>query len=335
MTRSVLGLDIGGANLKAAHTDGDARTSAFALWKDPAGLPAALADLVADLPESDLLAVTMTGELCDCFESSRAGVLAILDAVASVAGPRPVRVWDHDGLFADLERARDQPLTVASANWLALATFAGRFAPEGNALLLDVGTTTTDIVPLIDGVPRPEGRTDPQRLEYGELVYRGWRRTPVCALAGPSRAAEFFATMHDVYLMMKVVPEEPSHRDTADGRPATRADAARRLARMLCGDLETITEQQCRRLAEEMNFRLCTQLAQAAADVLKRLPGPPGTLLASGSGEFLLPGVLASSALPPERHAWPVVSLGERLGRGVSAAACAYAVAVLCQEREG
>lgn len=335
MARSFLGLDVGGANLKAAHTDGPARSVPFALWRDPAGLPAALAELVADLPESDSVAVTMTGELCDCYESKSEGVRAILDAVASAAGARPVRVWDHDGLFVDLERARSRPLKAASANWLALATFAGRFAPAGNALLIDIGTTTTDIVPLVNGQPRPTGRTDSERLACGELVYRGWRRTPLCALAGPSRAAEFFATMHDVYLAMKVVPEEPASRDTADGRPATRANAGRRLARMLCGDLETTTARECQQLAEEMNFRLCTQIAHEASDVLKRLPGPVGAVLASGSGEFLIRGVLASPLLPQERDRWPIVSLGERLGRGASAAACAYAVATLCQEREG
>ena len=335
MARSVLGLDVGGANLKAAHTDGDARGAAFALWKDPAGLTAALAELVGDLPGSEVLAVTMTGELCDCFESKSQGVRAILDAVVAVADGRPIRVWDHDGLFVDLERARSEPLKVASANWLALATFVGRFAPDGNALLIDLGTTTTDVVPLVRGQPRPEGRTDPERLEYGELVYRGWRRTPVCALAGPSRAAELFATMHDVYLVMRVVPEEPANRDTADGRPATRPNANRRLARMLCADLETSTDQRCLQLAEEMNFRLCTQVAMAATSVIKRLPGSVNTVIASGSGEFLIRGVLASPSLPQDRDSWPIVSLGEQLGRGLSTAACAYAVATLCQEREG
>lgn len=335
MATSVLGLDVGGANLKAAHSDGDARSVAFALWREPTGLRAALTELVADLPPSDLVAVTMTGELCDCFESKREGILAILHAVAGLADGRPVRVWDHDGLFSDLERALNNPLTVASANWLALATFAGRFAPHGNALLLDVGTTTTDIIPLVQGKPRPHGRTDPDRLAAYELVYRGWKRTPVCAVAGPTRAAELFATMHDVYLVMRVVPEEPANRDTADGRPATRSHANRRLARMVCGDLETTTAQQCQQLAEEMNYRLCLQIAQAAGQVVERLPGPVGTLITSGSGEFLTRGILASDFLPDDRERWPIVSLGERLGRGASTAACAYAVARLCQEREG
>lgn len=335
MTRAILGLDVGGANLKAAHTGGEAVTTPFALWKQPDQLAAALADLVAGLPGFDALAVTMTGELCDCWETKREGVLAILDAVATVAAAKPVRVWDNDGLFVDLDRARSKPLTVASANWLALATFAGRFVPTGNALLIDVGSTTTDLVPLVDGQPKPQGRDDSTRLASQELIYRGWKRTPACAMVGPERAAEFFATMHDVYLVMKVVPEEPLNRDTADGRPATRVGANRRLARMLCGDLETTTARECKELAQELNFRLCTQIARGVEAVLKRLPGGRPTIMASGSGEFLVPGVLASPLLPARREEWEVVSLGERLGRGLSTAACAHALAVLCQEREG
>src|SRR5947209_17441931 len=101
MTRAVLGLDVGGANLKAASADGFARSRPFALWKDPAGLTGALRDLLRDGPPHDALAVTMTGELCDCYETKRQGVLAILDAVAAVAGRISVPVWrPHDRLVA-------------------------------------------------------------------------------------------------------------------------------------------------------------------------------------------------------------------------------------------
>ena len=142
---AILGLDIGGANLKAAHTDGSARTVAFPLWKHPDRLSGELAKLCATMPPHDCLAVTMTGELCDCFETKRQGVAAILDAVEAVDGTARVHVWRSDGQFADLATARATPLQVAAANWLALATFAGRFAPSGPALLIDIGSTTTDM----------------------------------------------------------------------------------------------------------------------------------------------------------------------------------------------
>src|SRR5207237_8563934 len=129
-------------------------------------------------------------------------------------------------------------------NRLAVAAVAGRFAPAGAALLVDVGSTTTDLIPLRDGVPIPDGRTDADRLACGELVYTGVRRTPACALLGAGGAAEFFATTHDVYLLLENIPEDSGDTDTADGRPASRGHAHARLARMPCGDAETATRTQ-------------------------------------------------------------------------------------------
>jgi probable H4MPT-linked C1 transfer pathway protein len=326
----VLGLDVGGANLKAAHSAGGARSRPFALWKSPAALPDALRELLRGWPAFDRLAVTMTGELCDCYETKRDGVHAILAADAAAAGGTPTDVWLTDGRLADLAAARAEPLLAAASNWLALATFASRFAPRGPALLLDVGSTTTDVVPLLDGRPVPTGRTDAERLRCGELVYTGVRRTPVCALLGGLGAAELFATALDVYLVLGQLPEDPEDRDTADGRPATRAAAEARLARMLCADLETSTEEERRDLAVRAARRQVALVVHAVEAVAGRLPAPPETVILSGSGEFLA-GIAwnGQRTCPP----CPVVSLGQRLGPEASRAGCAYALAVLASER--
>jgi probable H4MPT-linked C1 transfer pathway protein len=335
MTRpSALGLDVGGANLKAVHSSGVALSRPFALWRRPADLPDALRDLLRQLPAADVLAVTMTGELCDCFESKRQGVEAILDAVQAVAAATPVRIWQTDGRFVDAAAARRTPLLTAAANWHALATFAGRFAPSGSALLIDVGSTTTDIVPLRDGKPVPRGRTDPERLLERELVYTGSRRTPLCALLGGEAAAELFATTLDVFLLLGLLPEDATDTDTADGRPATRAAAEARLARMLCADLETSTATQRRKLAERALLRQTMLLHSAVKHVAGKLAQPLQTVLLSGSGERLaelaLRDPLDSRGAP---LAGKLVSLGRELGPKSSAAACAHALAVLAVER--
>src|SRR4051812_26156783 len=157
MTPIVLGLDIGGANLKAATADKRAVSVPFALWKQPDKLPAALAELVAKFPDATELAVTMTGELCDCFETKRDGVNAIIAAVRFASGGRPIRVWSTDGVFLDSEEAKRNHLKVAAANWHALATLAGRYSLEAGGLLIDIGSTTTDIIPLNHGVPYTSG----------------------------------------------------------------------------------------------------------------------------------------------------------------------------------
>jgi probable H4MPT-linked C1 transfer pathway protein len=344
----ILGLDIGGANLKAVcFSPKEGRTQAgsrpFALWRHPEQLAEAINALRGELlppgEDADLSAVTMTGELCDCFATKREGVRAILSAIASPT----VVVWRTDGRFVDRAAALADPLPAAAANWLALATFAGRFAPRGPGLLIDIGSTTTDFAPLSDGIPVPVGRTDPDRLRSGELVYTGVRRTPVCALLGGELAAEFFAATQDVYLILGDVPPSPTT-DTADGRPATVEAAHARLARMICADLETSTLEEREGLARRVAERQLALLRSALARVLARLPGPPQTVILAGEGEFLAERLLrdVGRAFQPDsadpKSGWKarptLLRLSDLLGPDVSRAACAHAVAVLAAENE-
>jgi probable H4MPT-linked C1 transfer pathway protein len=341
-------MDIGGANLKTAHSSGQVIHRPFELWKNPSQLPRILESVLGDLPAFDACAVTMTAELCDCFATRRQGVHFILDAVAQVAGSRPVWVWRTDGRFVDLPTARAEPLLAAAANWLALATFAGRFVPSGPGLLLDVGSTTTDLVPLWNGTPIPQGRTDLERLRCRELVYTGARRTPLCALLGSAGAAEWFATTLDVYLLLGQIPEEPGNGATADGRPATRNAAHGRLARMVCADAETFAVQEATSLAQSLCNQQIQLIRGALWEIGKRagwiekrgkgtvkqgapllFPACQATVVLAGSGEFLARMALADTAGFPNLR---LISLADALRQDVSEAACAYAVARLAAE---
>jgi probable H4MPT-linked C1 transfer pathway protein len=277
------------------------------------------------MPAFDVLAVTMTGELCDCFETRREGVRFITDAVEATAGSSSVWVWLSEGTFARPDQVRRWPLRAAASNWLALATFAGRFASQNCAILLDIGSTTTDIIPLLNGSPVPVGRADTARLRTRELVYTGVRRTPLCALLCETAAAEVFATTRDAYVVLGDLPEDPQDCDTANGRPATKAAAHARLARMLCADSETCPEAETLSLAEEVRARQVQLIQDAVRAVSATLPCPAVRTILSGSGEFLARRVCEAPA-----HC---LSLAEILGSEISTAACAYAVAVLAAER--
>jgi probable H4MPT-linked C1 transfer pathway protein len=367
--QAILGLDVGGANLKvAAPASGQARSEPFALWKEPRQLEHRLAALVERLPACPIWALTMTGELCDCFPNKQAGVRHIVDAVEAVATRRRARVivWTTQSRFLSPEAIRQQPLVAAAANWLALARFVGRFAPHGLALLLDIGSTTTDIIPLLDGQPVPLGLDDPSRLAYGELVYTGVRRTPLCALLGSGGAAEFFATTDDVYLWLGQVQEAPEDYDTADGQPRTRAHARARLARMGCGDPDTTPDTVVNGIANRAAAIQRQWILTGIHRVLSRFTDPIQSVIVSGSGEFLAwpiadqlraagtvqtaqptatvqtaqPAATVQTAQPAATvqtatpSAGPILSLREQLGGTVSDTACAYAVAVLASEAE-
>ena len=336
MLRDAIGLDIGGANLKAAsssaHMNGQAVSVPFELWRHPERLADELAAVRQRLPALSNVAVTMTGELCDCFPTKRDGVRHILAAVEQVFGDRTPRVWTTGGnLTRPCLLSDGRLMEAAAANWLALATYVGRLAPAGPALLIDTGSTTTDIVPLMDGHPVPAGRADPDRMRSGELVYTGVRRTPVCALLGPAVAAEWFATTHDVYVRLGLLPAEPDNRLTADGRPMTPAFAHARLSRMLGGDPEITSEDETGALARSAFQRQCELITRAIELVAARLPGPPRTIIFAGSGEFLARRAWDKHGPHPAPPA-TTYSLAERAGTACSEAACAYALAVLAAE---
>ncbi|MFH5803487.1 ATP-grasp domain-containing protein [Alienimonas sp. DA493] len=335
---STLGLDIGGANLKAADGEDRAASVPFALWQNPAGLAAALGELCGRFAPFDRLAVTMTGELCDCFETKAEGVAHILDAVDEVAHGRPVWVWQTSGEFVDPHTAREFWQLTAAANWHATATFVGRCVPEGEALLIDMGSTTTDFTWLTDGVPVPTGRTDLERLKSYELLYRGAGRTPVCVagellidsgarIAIPA-AAELFATAKDAYVALGTLPPDPDDRDTADGRPATRENCERRLARMVCADRSEIADGEIGMVAY-LYAQHAESLLTTAVETLCDRHGEFDRLLLAGSGTPVLQAWLKDWPPPTVER----ITFAEALSPAVSAALPAHAVARLCEER--
>lgn len=335
----VLGLDIGGANIKAATESSNAVSLPFEIWRTPERLAEILSGIVTHFPASELVAVTMTAELADCFRTKSDGIDHVLRSVQQAVGTRPIRVWQTSGEFVSPDEARDEPRLTAAANWHAQATFVGRLAPNGSAMLIDIGSTTSDIIPLFEGVPLPTGRTDLERMQSSELVYCGVRRTPLCALVErvPFRestcavAAELFATTLDVYLTLGLIAEDSLDIMTANGKSATVEHAADRLARSLCCDLTEVMPEDLRRVAEYIAAEQLRRLTLAVDHVLSRLPSACETVLVSGSGEFLAQRVALNSS---QLNGVKVISLPKLFGPAVADAACAFAVAKLAAERE-
>ena len=335
---SWLALDIGGANIKIADGEGYAQSLAFPLWKFPEQLADTLAGLLEEAPRANSIAVTMTGELADCYATKSEGVAAILDAVEQASGRRCVLAYLCDGRLVSVGTARAEALLAGASNWHVLATFVGRYvAGVGQGVLIDIGSTTCDLIPFGVSGPCAIGKTDPERLAAGELVYTGVLRSPVCAVVSqlPWRgkpcpvAQEFFATTQDVYLLLNKITEEPESFDTADGRPFTQANAHARLARSICADTTTFSMADAKRAANQVEKAQLELLGQAFQQVIERMPARPTTIILSGQGEFLGNNLLKRLDLQGK-----VISLSAELGPKVSSAACAHALAVLAGESE-
>jgi probable H4MPT-linked C1 transfer pathway protein len=334
---SLLGIDIGGANLKAADGRGWAVSVPFALWRNPQQLAQRLGQLVESSPAAGRLVVTMTGELCDCFSNKAEGVGHILDAVQTVAKDRDVRVYCVDGRFATTGEARESPQLAAASNWHALATFVCRFMLSRTGLLIDVGSTTTDVIPLVDGRVAAQSRNDTERLLSHELLYRGVGRTPICALtnAVPLRsqlcriAAEVFATTADAYLLLGDLAEDLEADWTADGRPLAKKFARQRIARQLCADADELQSEDFNEIANAVRDVQHGELAGSIRAVADRLPEPPSVCVLSGTGEFLAEAVVRRVLLGCR-----IASLAREIGPRASGCAPAHAVAVLAAEAE-
>ena len=288
-------MDIGGANTKAARLEGTSlRTVSrpFEVWRDRQALSAVLRDVTAEVGSADAVAVTMTAELSDAFRTKREGVTFVLDAVEDALGDRPLSVLTTAGDLVSMTAARARPLDVAAANWVATALAVADAHPD--ALLIDVGSTTADVVPIAAGRVAASGYDDLERLRAGELVYTGVLRTNLAAIAPrvPVRggwcpvASEYFAISADVHLVLGQLAPEAYVCPTPDGRPATVAFARERIARLVCADVEQLDEMDIDAIAAYLAGEQLRQIAEAARRVGLPLP-PRAPVVAAGSGAFL------------------------------------------------
>jgi (4-(4-[2-(gamma-L-glutamylamino)ethyl]phenoxymethyl)furan-2-yl)methanamine synthase len=331
---SVIGIDIGGANLKFSDGRETNRTVPFPLWRDPNGLSRTLHDQLKTLPDARQLAVTMTGELCDCFEKKQQGVQSIVDSVETVASGRfGVRYYQVTGKFVAAPEAKANWRLTAAANWHAIAALTAIEFADERGLLVDIGSTTTDLIPFADGIPTPSERDDLGRLLSEELLYCGAGRTPLnfilpeFLLAGTKvgLAAEYFASIEDALIVTGLFPERADTPSPCDGRPLTKPECLRRLARMLCAEPEELANSVLPELAFAAQRRLLRRLVGATSRLLERNSREPtGRLVFSGSGERIARPLL-------RRLEWTgrVAYWGELFGREASSAAAAFAVARL------
>lgn len=240
----MIGIDVGGANLKVIH-DAGVSIHYCPLWER-----SPISELLRQYAQGDKdAAVVMSGELADCFETKMQGISFIVDAVRK-AFPS-ARFYGTDARFHTSAVPE-----LAAANWLASADFLRSRHPD--AVLLDIGSTTSDIIPL-SRFDRLTGLTDLKRMQAGYLIYTGMLRTGVATLlrsvdlAGiPTPVStEYFAATADVHLILGHITPEGYTCDTPDRKEKTRQASLRRLARVVCADLDEIGTEGTRQIAEQ------------------------------------------------------------------------------------
>ncbi|HET7524888.1 MAG TPA: hydantoinase/oxoprolinase family protein [Burkholderiaceae bacterium] len=350
---SVIGWDIGGAHVKACLlVDGRARDAAqwpCRLWQGQDQLDHALAAARSRWPDAFAAArchaVTMTGEMVDLFANRRDGVLRLVEQLATGLGAalRLYVAGARGGFWVAAADAARHWQAIASANWLASATWAA--ASVGDGVLVDIGSTTTDLVALRQGRVASRAFGDAQRLASGELVYLGVVRTPLCALARQvpfgchevNVMNEFFATSADVYRLTAELDPAHDQQPAADNGAKTLAATRQRLARVIGRDADDADESQWLALARFWREQQVEQTAAQLTRVSRAHEVPPqAPLVATGCGAFLVADLARRCNRPVRRFADDTVPLARdapaALLGWLSVCAPAVAVALLAND---
>jgi len=296
-----VGIDVGGANTKIATSDGFVDSLYAPLWRNKECLYAVLSEVNHRFgTEIEAVGAVMTGELSDCFDTKREGVLQIKEALATAFTFKAPEFFDRNCTFKAGSEVDKDPLSFAATNWLASSTLIAEQYKD--AIFVDIGSTTTDVIPIVGGKIKAK-RADLERLKTGELIYSGVLRTNIATLLKKIAicdkgeecgvSSELFAITADAYLVLGYITEadygcsSPNSYAFAgrENEEKSRASAMRRLSRVVCSDLEEIGEDGAVGIAEQVKK---TQVEELIAS-LERLKGKYGleTVVATGIGDFI------------------------------------------------
>lgn len=277
----IAGFDIGGANTDLAiidfDTDGDMGNihvdyCYLPMWEKKDELSHSLLKLLGDeLNDIDAVGVCMTAELVDAYQTKREGVLDILKKVKNTFSV-PLGFVGLEGILKPSQVFKD-PLKVAAANWIATSQIAAIM--DSDCIMVDVGSTTTDIIPIKNGSECAKGRSDLERLGTGELVYTGTLRSNVATITdkvpldeGWFRvSSELFAISADVHNVLGNINPKDYICDTPDRAGKTSEDSMRRIARILCGDLDILSKSDIISICTYLHHKQASNIAEAIHEV--------------------------------------------------------------------
>jgi (4-(4-[2-(gamma-L-glutamylamino)ethyl]phenoxymethyl)furan-2-yl)methanamine synthase len=295
----VIGWDIGGAHLKAVSlaSSGDIIRCIqlpCPLWQGLHHLESAVEQITAGSSATHH-AITMTGELVDLFAHRREGVIAIANAMARKLENKHMNFFAGEHGFVSAQACKNNIENIASMNWYATGLFAA--TKTAQALVIDIGSTTTDMMIVRDGKVDTQGKNDFSRMAFDELVYTGLVRTPLMALTQKvffqatevGVMAEYFATTADVYRVLGELPEEADQQPAADNGDKTPQASTRRLARMIGCDVESAAQAEWENLAQQFADKQLQQLQTACERQLARgLLVSSAPIIGAGCGNFLV-----------------------------------------------
>lgn len=278
----IAGFDIGGANTDLAiieFENGEIKNievdfAYLPMWSNNEDLSKVLIELIENIcpvSEIDAVGISMTAELVDAYDTKKDGVLDVVEKCENTFSC-PIAYVGVDGMLSR-EEIEKTPLKAAAANWVATAQIATLISD--NCIFIDTGSTTTDIIPIKNSKPCSIGKTDFDRSATGELVYTGTLRTNLASFLDKVElkgneyrvASELFAQTADVYTVLDLISENDYVCDTFDGEGKSKTDCARRIARIVCADLEMLSEDDIVEMCKFIHKKQVEQIVDGLKQV--------------------------------------------------------------------
>jgi probable H4MPT-linked C1 transfer pathway protein len=295
----ILGMDIGGANTKLAllkFFDSKLESSFshleyFPFWEKtlneiPTMLKRVLSKIIkkakVKIKDINFFSIAITAELSDAFKTKKEGISIILNALAEVLDKNKLRFISNNGEFLAYPDAKNGFISISGANWVSTSLFLGKFISK--CILIDAGSTTIDIIPILDGIPVTKGKNDIERLMNHELIYTGGLRATIPSITHfvPYKGSmirisfEKFALVSDIHRILYNISEDEYINDTADKRSKSIEDCYARLARIICIDSDTISKDELNNIAKNIYQKqielISTEIQQFLTDLISRIP---------------------------------------------------------------
>ena len=260
-----LGLDIGGAHVKAVGVDESQKVCFIfyekcPVWESFFLLRQTLEKLLKTLGTNNtIFGITITAELSDCFKNRKYGAKQIFKLCLDLN----IDFYFFSSKTQNFKKKINY-IDICSMNWLATGKYLKDRINEG--VIIDFGSTTTDLVVIKNKKVINKYFTDYERINNFELIYTGLTRTPLFALSEKIILGnksyylipEFFSSTADLYRVNKTLKKNLDLYDTSDKRSKTQLSSLRRISRNFGIDLD------------KQNIVLMNQLVKNLIEVQKK-----------------------------------------------------------------
>lgn len=275
-----LGLDIGGAHIKIAvmSTSESGRTwqvDCIPVRADK--FAASLDQILSMLVGEHLVDVTIASQTaCLLYDDIHQGTTTIMQTLARYSTRNPTLAVDVCGNLYPINNVAQAPERFVCSNVAVTASLVAKLC--SNALVLDMGSTSTDLIPIVDGTF--EELLPTARLLSSAVLYLGVIRTPLQAVVShlPYQGellpvvGETIAAVADALVLTEDVSIDQYTMPTWDSGTKDVAGCTRRLAKLIAMNTHNFPQQAATFMAQYVREELLHKVVAAMYKVISKNP---------------------------------------------------------------